>query len=348
MLAAAPCWLAASAIAWLAEGPVSPVVTRPVPPTAQRFVEEREFTSPLTGEKFVATVLKARPPLGQPDYDYCPHSTFNLLAYTLVTDPATGWTNYPELFHQPALLPATKLASALGAPKFDRPTPAGLPWLDPYPWEQFENAALQSIALERPALDTANWYVQAAWAVRLDLLSGTTGYEQEVEQLLRRLPRPAANSAELIQPYELQLAAHWEQQRAAGVLQDVSPQQSALALAWVYRSRGELAAAEHWLATAAKDGPPDAGLASFLRDSLQLERTYLVTAQSWLQQGWDKGGIDDRRVGRTTFALGEIARRLGDLAAARRWYGAASRQHHGELSLGALRYVQGLAEGRGF
>jgi hypothetical protein len=350
MLAVVPIAVAAALLptAWLAqEEELSPIAVRPVPAAAKPYVAEREFTSPMTGEKFVATVLRARPPQVAADYDYCPHSTFNQLAYTLVTDPSTGWTNYPEIFSEPTPLPASKLAAVLGAPKFDRQAVAGMPWLDPYPWEQFENAALQSAALDRSPLDTANWYIQAAWSVRLDLVSGGTGFEDEISDILRKMPKAPANQAEIVVPYELQLAALWEQQRVEGVLQGVPPAQSALALAWVYRSRGELPAARHWLGQIDNSKEPSA-VQGFLADSIALEESYLGTAREWLLAGWNDGKLDDRKVGRTAFALGEIARRLGDRAGAQRWYGEAGRRQHGELNLGTLAYVQALAQGRGY
>jgi hypothetical protein len=149
----------------------------------------------------------------------------------------------------------------------------------------------------------------------------------------------------------LQIAADWEQQRADGVLGTVDAAQSALALAWLYRARGELAAAERWLDEAvAADAalPAGGGLYSFLRSSAELERSYLTAAQSQFSAAWSKGGIDARREGLTAFALAEIARRCGDLPAARRWYAEAASHQHGELNLGRLAKLQALAEGRGY
>jgi hypothetical protein len=316
-------------------------------------VAEREFTSPLTGDKFVAAVISGRPPVANYDYDQCPHSLFNALAYALVTDPATGWTNYPDLYAERCPLTAEKLASVLGQPKFDRQAPAGLPWLNAYPWEQFENAALQSAAVGQSALQTGNWFMEAAWAVRLEVAAGGDAQE-ELTALFQPLPRPRADPAQLYVPYELQFARALEQQRAGGVLKGMPDADSALALAWLYRSRGELAATTYWLDIAAASAPalgqggsPHAGLYSSLRNSGELERGYLKQAQSWLKQGWEAGG-SSRRKGRAALALGEIARRLGDLAAARNWYREAARNQQGDLDPGRLQHLDTLAAGRGY
>jgi tetratricopeptide (TPR) repeat protein len=309
------------------------------------------FVSPLTGEGFSAAVQVKRAAIGSYDYDFCPHPAFNTLAYALVTDPATGWTDYPETFNQPCPLAKEKLAEALGEPKFSRDTPPGLPWLDPYPWEQYENAALQSAALSQSELAIGNWYMQAAWSVRLDVISGSNEFDSEVETTFSQLPKPRPDPQQFFLLYELQLAADWEQQRESGVLANVGGADFALALAWLYRSRGELAAADRWLdeAAAADSALPNgSGLYSFLRSSVDLERSYLQEAQRLFAAAWSKGGIDARREGLTAFALGEIARRLGDLPGARQWYGEAQRSQHGELNLDRLAWLQARANGRGY
>jgi hypothetical protein len=326
-------------------------IKRSIPPAAAPYVQEQPFVSPVTGEGFSAPVQVRRAPVPSYDYDFCPHPPFNSLAYSLVTDPASGWTDYPETFNQPCPLTPEKLAAALGAPKFNRAPPAGLPWLDPYPWEQYENAALQAQALDQDGLQVGNWYLQAAWAVRLDVIGGGNEFDAEVAQTFAKLPQQTPDPQELFLLHELQLAAKWEQLRQSGVFTDIGGSEFCLALAWLYRSRGELAAAERWLDEAAAGDPQlpaGSALYSFLRSSIELERSYLQSAQRSFTQAWGAGTIDARRVGLTAFALAEIARRLGDLPGARSWYGEAARRQHGELNLDRLARLQALAEGRGY
>jgi len=183
------------------------------------------------------------------------------------------------------------------------------------------------------------------------VISGNNEFDAEVATLFKPLPKHPAKAGDVLGSYELQLAAAWEQDRTSGVLKDVPKVQSALALAWLYRSRGELLAAERWLdeASAADKGlTKRGGLYSFLRSSIRLERTYLKAAQEQFEAGWSAGHIDSRREGLTALALGEISRRLGDLPAARKWYGEAQRTSNGVLNLTKVKYLAQLAAGRGY
>jgi hypothetical protein len=327
-----------------------PGLNHGIPAAARPYVRQQQFTSPLTGESFMADLVGGGVPPGSYDYDFCPHPPFNTFAYALVTDPATGWTAFPDQFMR-CPFTAEQVRQAVGAPKFNRKSPDGLPWLDPYPWEQFENAALLGIAANQNQLDTGNLYVQAAWAVRLDVITGNNEFDSEVEALFKPLPRHPANPGEVFTIYELQLAATWEQERASGVLKDIDPARFALAMAWLYRSRGELQGAEHWLDEAAAADPGLArqgGLYSFLRSSARLERTYLKSAQAQFSAAWEAHRVEARRMGLTAYALGEISRRLGDLPGARNWYAEAERYGSGALNLDKLRRLEALAGGRGY
>jgi hypothetical protein len=322
-----------------------------IPVAAQPYVQVQSFVSPLTGEGFSAPVQSKRAPVASYDFDFCPHPPFNTYAYSLVTDPATGWTDFPESFNQRCPLTREQVASVLGEPKFNRTAPEGLPWLNPYPWEQYENAALQAEALKLGPLSVGNWYMQAAWSVRLDVVAGSNPFDPEVTALFDKLPRPQPAARDSAQPYELQIAAKWEQARQSGVLDNVGAVDFALAQAWLYRARGELAGTERWLdeaAAADRNLPAGGGLYSFLRSSVELEQSYLSAAQSQFGAAWAKGGIDARRQGLTALALGEIARRLGDLPAARRWYDEAGLHQHGEINLNRLAQLNALAVGRGY
>jgi hypothetical protein len=334
-----------------------PGLHRQIPEAARQYVQPQQFRSPLTKEGFSANVVKTAPPVASYDYDFCPHPPFNTLAYTMVTDPASGWTALPDEF---AYCPfsADQLKQILGAPKFNRKAPDGLPWLDPYPWEQFENAALLSAAAKQSPLTVGNLYMEAAWSVRLDVVSGTNDFDAEVAALFKPLPRRPSDPADMHTLYEMQLAHAWEQDRAGGVLKDVSPTRFALAMAWLYRSRGELAGAEHWLDEGLASDPQlgkGGGLYSFLRSSIRLERTYLRQAQAQFSAAWEAHlqpqqpvAIDASREGLTAFALAEISRRLGDLPAARSWYAEAEKTNYGTLKSDQLQYLEQLANGRGY
>lgn len=323
---------------------------RSLPPGTRGYVEFREFSTPFSGERFSVPVLTRRAPAASFDYDFCPHPAFNALAYTLVTDPASGWTDYPESFNQPCPLGQAELAAALGEPKFNRNPPADLPWLDPYPWEQFENAARQAKTLKLGGLAVGNWYLQAAYAVRLDVIGGGNEFDEEVARLIGSDRNPALARDSFVLP-EIRLAELREQQRDSGVLADISGGDFALGQAWLYRSRGELQAADRWLDEAAADDPElpqGGGLYSFLRSSIELERSYLLEAQRELAEAMSSSTVPQRRQAVTAVVLGEIARRLGELSGAQQWYATARQRQFGEISLDRLAKLEQLVLGRGY
>ena len=306
----------------------------------------REFVSPVSGEAFRAAVLRDEVPVSSWDYDRCPHPPINTLAYTLVIDPATGYVAHPDEFNLPVEWDRDDLTQIIGQPRFGRLSPEGMPWAGAYPWEKLENAALLSAAREEPSHYTGNWWLMAAWSVRLDVISGHNEFDREVEALFGRLPRRSPDAGDLYTPYELQLAAYWEELRDSGQLPDVSNADFGLALAWLYRSRGELTRARHWLRTAAvddRDLPGESDLYNYLDSSIDLERSYLENARTWLNQAWLNAEVPANREGATAFVLGEISRRLGQNPEALKWYATAREKSLGQINLELIDHVRKLA-----
>jgi len=331
---------------------VSAALQLPLDPTHvpdQQYIEQRKFTSPITGESFHAPVLKSEVQAASFDYDRCPHPPFNVFAYTLVIDPATGYVAYPELFENQCPWNAESLAEILGAPKFKRNVPESLPWTNAYPWEKFENAARLAQAAEYPSLEIANWWILAAWSVRLDVISGYNEFDAEVAAVFERLPQRGPDPTDLLTLYELALAEQWEQLRAMGQLTDVNDAEFALALAWLYRSRGELVPALDWLGRAAlhdEQLPEESLLYRYLQSSIELERDYLKTTRQWLLKGWNGAEVPPVQQGGTAYLLGEINRRLGDNVAAIYWYSEAETYNRGALSPDLIKHQRALAESR--
>lgn len=323
-----------------------------VPPADNPCIETREFTSPITGEKFIANVLKQEVQAQSFDYDRCPHPPINTLAYLMVTDPASGYTAYVEEFSRPCAWSAEDLKRILGKPGFSRHAPEGLPWSGAYPWEQYENAARLSEAAGEPASWVANYWLLAAWSVRLDVISGHNEFDGEVAGLLSALPCKNPDAADLFTPYEVQLAHYWEKLGEEGGLPDVAPARLDLALAWLYRSRGELFAARHNLAAAVRGEPAlpkEDLLYRYLVSSVDLESNYLRTAASWYQKGWEKAEFMEADEGRAAFLLGEIMRRCGRLSEAVEWYDRALALNRGALSTNLIERQRELAStGRGY
>lgn len=316
------------------------------------YAVQREFTSPISGESFYANVLRGTVPVGDWDYDRCPHPPLNTLAYALVIDPVTGYVAAPEEFEQATRWDAEDLAQILGAPRFKRLAPEGLPWAGSYPWEKLENAALLSQAEDQPAHFTGNWWLLAAWSVRLDVISGHNQFDSKVTALFESMPRREPDPGELLAPYELQLARHWEDLRSTGQLADIAEEEYSLAMAWLYRSRGELVAAEHWLRSAGLSNPElrdGDELYEYLQSSIELERHYLGMARRWLLKGWDGAEFSPLQEGGTAFMLGELNRRLGDLPSALYWYDVARAKNMGMLSNELLdRLTAAVKDGRGY
>lgn len=315
------------------------------------YTVEREFISPVTGEAFVARVLKKGVKVINYDYDRCPHPPLNTLAYTIVIDPATGYVADPDGFEQPCRWSQEELQRILGQPKFKHDAPEGLPWQGAYPWERYENGALLAQAASRPSSEVADYWLLAAWSVRLDVISEGNEYDDEVERVFARLPRRSPDPGDILTLYEMQLAAAWQKLRDAGQLADVPAADFALALAWLYRSRGELAAARHYLdsALAAEDALKDNVLYRYLDSSVRLEQDYLSSAAEWMGKAWNDGEIYGPGQAWAAFLLAEISRRLGALPQAKTWYEQALNVNKGTLNTDMVKHQQQLLEnGQGY
>jgi hypothetical protein len=313
------------------------------------YLEARQFRSPVTGESFVAYVLKGSLGGGLSDFDGCPHPPINTFDYLLVIDPVSGYVEYPQYFEKPSPFSELRLKELLGEPKFGRSHPDGLPWSGAYGWEKFENAALLAQAAQSGALTTGNNYLRAAWAVRLDFIGGNSAFDEELRELFDavRLPRP--RPGDLLTPPELQAAEQLEELWARQQLADVSATQYALALAWLYRSRGELKAALDYLAMFADQGAgTGAGLADYMRSSIALEREYMLSAIDSFTKAANSGEVPPTDLGSASFILGELQRRCGNLQGASYWYGLTHENNLGAVASDLLARQTAAAAGRGY
>lgn len=325
----------------------SDLITSPDAP----YIVDREFVSPVTGEKFVAKVLKQGLRPQSYDYDRCPHPPINTLAYTMVIDPVTGYVAYPEDFNRPCQWSKDRLAEILGKPKFKRQTPDGLLWSGAYAWERFENAALLAKAANLRSSEIADYWLLAAWSVRLDVISGSNEFDTEVRRVFLHLPRTSPDPGDLVTLPELQLAHAWQALREQGQLQQVSAMDYALAQAWLYRSRGELKAARRYLneALAAEQAAQDNLLYRYLDSSVKLEQDYLCSAAEWLGKAWEDGEIHGPGESWAAYLLGEICRRTGDLNGAQHWYDQALQMNKGTLNTDLVKHQQKLLDtGEGY
>ena len=310
-----------------------------------RYIVMREFVSPITGDVFYAPVLRKEQPVISWDYDRCPHPPINTLAYTLVIDPTTGYTAPPDEFNNPVGWDAADIERILGQPHFSRSAPESLPWAGAFAWEKLENAALLAAASEDPEYIIANWWLMAAWSVRLDVISGENEFDDEVERLFSILPSVPYDAGDINTLYEIQIARQWEKKNDTGGVKDVKDSELALALAWLYRSRGELSAASIWLRTASLHDPELAEtsvLYQYLESSISLEKQYLITTRLWLKRAWDKRGLPPHMEGGTAFILGELNRRLGEVQSAVVWYNMALEKNMGMISNGLIEHQRDL------
>jgi hypothetical protein len=318
----------------------------------REYVTQREFTSPVTGQSFYADVLRQAVDVSSYDYDRCPHPVFNTLAYTLVIDPVTGYVGEPDSFELPTLWDVDDLQRILGEPRFNRDAPPDMPWAGAYAWEKYENAAKLAQAAGLPALQVANFWLLAAWSVRLDVISGANNFDPQVQAVFEQLPYHGQDMKELTTLYELQLADHWEQLRNTGQLPDVPDRDFALAMAWLYRSRGELLAARIWLGRVALHDPEavsTSDLYAYLDSSIELERGYLDETRRQLLQSLTAQQLPPAQYSGAAFLLGEAYRRLGDLEAAKTWYTAAADSPLGALNGELLKHQLALVDGgRGY
>lgn len=315
------------------------------------YLVQREFKSPVTGEHFVAKVLKQGIRVGSYDYDRCPHPAVNTLAYTIVIDPVSGYVAYPEEFERSVPWTREDLARILGEPKFKRDTPEGMPWFGAYPWERFENGALLAQAAGRSSGEVADYWLLAAWSVRLDVVSGHNEFDAEVVRVFQPLPRRSPDPGDLVTLYELQLARAWQGARDKGELSAAPAADFNLALAWLYRSRGELTGARSYLdaALAADAATAERLLYRYLNSSLKLEQNYLRTARTWYRKAWDDGEISGQAQAWAAYLLGETCRRLGELDEAQSWYQQALSVNKGTLNTDLVTHQQQLlANGLGY
>ncbi|MCH7472949.1 DUF2225 domain-containing protein, partial [bacterium] len=152
--------------------------------------------------------------------------------------------------------------------------------------------------------------------------------------------------------YELQLTAEWQELRSTGQLPGVPDAELDLALAWLYRSRGELVAAESWLDRAALSDsalPERYTLYRYLRSSIRLEQSYLRVCEQWLGNAWNGGEVITAEQGGVAYLLGEISRRLGDFSKAFSWYERAGTMNRGALSPELIeRQLALVRDGRGY
>jgi len=320
-------------------------------PVDSEYIEQREFTSPISGEVFYAYVLKTDLPVISWDYDRCPHPPVNTLAYTLVIDPVSGYVALPEIFPKAIEWDAQDLQSILGEPKFERSAPAALPWAGAYPWERFENAALLATETGEIAPVVGNFWLMAGWSVRLDVVSGHNEFDARVESLFADLPRREPDAGDLYTIYELLLAEHWQHLHNTGQLLNVSEADFGLAMAWLYRSRGELVGAEHWLRSASLGDPTLAeqdALYAYLMSSIELERHYLREARQWFIQAWNNAEVTVQQEAGSAFLIAELNRRLGNQNAAIFWYDTAMEKNMGMLSVELIQHQRTLASGRGY
>lgn len=300
------------------------------------YTAQREFVSPVSGVHFVADVLVRQPRVQSWDYDRCPHSAVNTLAYQLVICPATGYVESPDRFALPAPWGADEVGEIVGEPRFSRSTPEGLPWAGAYAWEKLENAARLAEAAGRPKTELGNYWLLAGWSVRLDFALGPGEFRSQVEEILSHMPPATPEPGGLNTILELELADYWAGLDAAGDLTGQPRSAAALAIAWLYRSRGELADAGRWLEAAADEDPllagAPGGVYAHLQSSIKLEGDYLKSARRLLSEAWTEGAVAVANEGGAAFLLGEINRRLGEYSEAVRWYDLALANHRGAIA----------------
>lgn len=300
----------------------------------EEYVEPREFVSPVSGERFTAYVLKENLPASSYDYDQCPHTPINVLAYTLVIDPVTGYVDYPRTFAHTHWT-AKRLAEVLGEPQFNRQAPASLPWAEAYPWEKLENAAKMAADDGVASMGVANWWMMAAWAVRLDVISGNNEFDDEVASIFASLPKRPLVFTDLTALYELQLASYLHELRGQGMLAMVDDETYALAQAWLYRSRGELTPAAEWLERArlaSNQVESHTVLRDYLESSIALERRFLENARAWMIKAWNSGELSRLEEGPIAYLVAEMYRRLGETKSCIYWYDLALEKNYGGMS----------------
>jgi tetratricopeptide (TPR) repeat protein len=230
--------------------------------------------------------------------------------------------DYPATFSQPVPYTTEELAGIVGQPRFNRNAPDGQPWSGAYGWEKFENAAALAQHVRAPDWQVGQWWLQAAWAVRLDLIPGEADFAVELAGAVRGLPTTRGSAADLHTPRAVQIARDWGEMIEAGEVENTS---AALAVAWLYRSRGELQAANDWLRKAVAKDPAlaDSALLQYLANSIGLEHEYLGRAREALIKSYDSRELRDNQRGAAAFLLGELSRRLGDVGGAKFWYDEA-------------------------
>ncbi len=297
-------------------------------------VEAKEFVSPVSGERFTSYVLKDKVQAQSFDYDQCPHTPFNTLAYTLVIDPVSGYVDYPETFAHTHWT-AERLAEVIGEPQFDRLSPEALPWANAYPWEKLENAAKMATDDDVASMGVANWWLMAAWSVRLDVISGNNEFDDEVESIFAKFPERPVSLTNIDELYELQLAEHWQDMRSQGLLNNIDNEPYALAQAWLYRSRGELVPAAIWLDRAETVSQQPGGhtvLRQYMESSIELERRYLEHSRAWMIKAWNNGELSQLQQGPIAYLIAEMYRRLGETSSCSEWYDLALENNFGGMS----------------
>ena len=175
----------------------------------------------------------------------------------------------------------------------------------------------------------------AAWAVRLDVISGNNEFDDEVASIFAALPQRPLDPPDITALYELQLASYWQELRTQGMLAGVDDETYALALAWLYRSRGELTPASEWLQRAELASRQLDGhtvLRQYLVSSIWLERRFLEHARAWMIKAWNSGELSQIEEGPIGYLIAEMYRRLGETSSCTYWYDLALEKNYGGMS----------------
>lgn len=287
-----------------------------------------DVVCPVDGTRFQAQEVTLSNRWGGLDADFCPHAfkttPLELAAWVC---PGCGFAGRKADF-QAALTDAQRKAIKEGLrPSMEIPRGARQSQIPGH--VKFDLAAQSARLRGGPPAEVGRSWLHASWSCRQQ---GAVDFEafDEWEAIKRsygvtRTPMDLGVRKNRTD-YDLQVARKVEKDIEAGRPAGVNRLLARYLAAYLHRKHGENADAERWLKELERlkgENSVVDDAAARMTESIRLERAFQRKAVEAFTAAHASGALEAGAAAETAYLIGELHRRLGDAAAAARWYGTA-------------------------